>query len=652
VSLRIKAVMAAVLLSVFSSFLVAAISYMAIREGTSVGMREDMTRGLALAGQSLNEIGRRMSAHAVLLAENPRLVEAVGSGDRLQAERAFVAALAKLREVDASVSVLEVADRSGRIVIRGHNPTRFGDDKSQEPGFAAGLKGNRHTALSVSPTSKEASYMSVAPLRDARGEVVGALNVGSRLRIDVAREIKSATGLDIALFVNGEPTASTMAESEPGKLKARSALIDEAGRQDVTSQAIILDGRTHEAKALRLVSDNGQTLGVLALKSHDQVDAEISAFVKRVAGGVFLMLCVLVPCLIFAVSLVTRRLAALTEATTRIADGQLELDVPGVSSKDEIGRLSRAVLVFRESSLRARHLEHEAGEARQRNMTERTADMHRLATDLETMVGAVADALAGNAESLSQAAGKLDRLSGVATSETQVASEATRQAADETQAISAASNELSASINEIGLQIGNAASVTAQAVNEADGVGLRTGELDAATTRIGEVVGLIRAIAEQTNLLALNATIEAARAGEAGKGFAVVAQEVKQLAAQTASAIDEIGGQILAVQNATKSVAEGVRSMSGTIAHISDISGNIAAAVSQQDSATGEIARSINGVAGQSRIAEQAGASVADKVVDMRAEAVSLGIVADQLSSRSRELQARVSEVLSAMRAA
>jgi methyl-accepting chemotaxis protein len=194
--------------------------------------------------------------------------------------------------------------------------------------------------------------------------------------------------------------------------------------------------------------------------------------------------------------------------------------------------------------------------------------------------------------------------------------------------------------------------VTTKAVSEAEGVSGQTRELDAATARIGEVVGLIRAIAEQTNLLALNATIEAARAGEAGKGFAVVAQEVKQLASQTANAIDEIGGQVQAVQEATRSVAEGVRSMSGTISNISDISGNIAAAVSQQDSATGEIARSINGAAGQSRIAEQAGANVASRVVDMRAEALSLGAVAEQLSSRSRELQARVADVLAVMRAA
>ncbi|MBN1484021.1 MAG: GAF domain-containing protein [Chloroflexia bacterium] len=79
---------------------------------------------------------------------------------------------------------------------------------------------------------------------------------------------------------------------------------------------------------------------------------------------------------------------------------------------------------------------------------------------------------------------------------------------------------------------------------------------------IDSIIAAVDEIATQSNLLALNAAVEAARAGPAGRGFAVVAQEVRDLAAQSQSATEEVQQILLQiyarVEEAVQASLEGV----------------------------------------------------------------------------------------------
>ena len=160
--------------------------------------------------------------------------------------------------------------------------------------------------------------------------------------------------------------------------------------------------------------------------------------------------------------------------------------------------------------------------------------------------------------------------------------------------------------------------------------------------KIGDVARLISEIAGQTNLLALNATIEAARAGEAGKGFAVVAGEVKALAGQTSRATEEISTQIAGMQRATVRSIEAITAIEHIIREIGDISGAIAAAVTEQGAATAEIARSVE-IAAKRTVETAEGVNLVGTATDdTRTSAGTVKTVADDLGSVAGRIRGQV----------
>ena len=383
--------------------------------------------------------------------------------------------------------------------------------------------------------------------------------------------------------------------------------------------------------------------------------------------------------LVIGVSVVVARRTAqaitgMTAAMRELASGNLDVALPGLDRRDEIGTMAEATDVFRQDLLRMRDLEAqqkkaEAGAvaeraatqereaaqqraAEERSSAERKSAMHRLADEFETAVGNIIETVSAASANLETAANTLTKTAETTQQLSTVVTSASEDASANVQSVASATEEMTGSIGEISRQVQESSGIAAEAVEQAHATDARITELSHAANRIGDVVKLITAIAEQTNLLALNATIEAARAGAAGKGFAVVAQEVKALAAQTAKATGDIGTQISGMQMATVDSVAAIKEIGGTINRISHIASTIAAAVEEQGAATQEIARNVQNAA-------KGTAQVATHIVDVNHGAGETGSASSQvlgsahsLASESNRLKVEVQKFLQRVRAA
>jgi methyl-accepting chemotaxis protein len=436
------------------------------------------------------------------------------------------------------------------------------------------------------------------------------------------------------------------------KLTAQTAALEEvikAGGDLRTKQSELL-------KASAAIDDQvvkiTKKLGAMRAEHADKTSATVrqtQTMVVSTAAGALVVGIVLAWLIGASVSGPVR---SMTDRMQSLAAGQLDEPIPGGESRDEIGRMARAVEVFRDNALAVRRMEQEATAQRQASEADRVRMMADLAGRFEQGMHGVISGVGGRADDMGRSAGDLARIAERGRGLAEAVANRAEQASVNVQTVASASQELAASIREISTQVQRSVTVSGRATQETRRTSELIHGLSSAAQRIGDIIQLIQAIASQTNLLALNATIEAARAGDAGKGFAIVASEVKNLASQTAQATEQIASQITTIQGATDETVAAITQFDATVREMAEISNAIASAVEEQGAATGEIARNIEEAAnGTAAVTREIGdvRAVAGET-DAGAEAALA--VASALQEQTVSLKGNVAEFLKTIRSA
>ena len=443
---------------------------------------------------------------------------------------------------------------------------------------------------------------------------------------------------DVFLAGTDEDRTSNLSKYEPLKLEMTSALevfgksiTTDAGQKkfDELNQALddyfqyidaeiislINAGRSDEAETL-MYSDGITIAERVQTACDDLMEMKVklskeSADQNQVTANTAVLVMIIVVCVGVAISiilgivisrLISKPVGKMVKASQQLAQGEVDIHID-IDTKDEIGTLAEA---FRALIAGTREQADVASRVSEGDLTANVkirSDNDLLNLSLQELVNKLNQTM----EIITSASDQVASGSHLLSSSSIVLSQGATEQASSVEELTASVEEISSQtlVNAENAKKANDLARDAESQAEKGSEQMQEmltamADINESSGSIGKIIKVIDDIAFQTNILALNAAVEAARAGQHGKGFAVVAEEVRNLAAKSASAAKEttdlIESSIRKVTAGTKianSTAEALELIVGQVKKAAELVANIAIASEEQSSAVEQINQGI-----------------------------------------------------------
>jgi methyl-accepting chemotaxis protein len=378
-----------------------------------------------------------------------------------------------------------------------------------------------------------------------------------------------------------------------------------AGESGMTS--LFIGGVKSRVSYMPIEGTDGWSLAVVANEA--EMMKSFNDMIKIIAGIIVFFIVISIVFGTLFSRPITNSIKKVEGRLELLSEGDLGAPIPKITSKDELGRLAKALertvtfVISYISDIENVLTNIADGNLDIETTQEYIGDFSPIKSSLDNIITSLGKTISQISLSADQVATGAEQMSASAQS---LAQGATEQAGS--------IEQLSATIGQIAAMVVKTSESSTKTAEFMDRANHELSEsnkqmlemiqamelISKSSEQIGRIINTIEDIAMQTNILALNASVEAARAGAAGKGFAVVAAEVRKLAEESSESAKNtaelIQNTIDAVNNGKKivdSTAASLKTVVESASEISDLFDEIAKEAEAESEAIAQITQGI-----------------------------------------------------------